>query len=159
RLDDGRPTRLYSGHSGSVYCLSPSADGKWLATGSSDQTVRLWTLAGCDVLPALGATFQRRAGNNPIVTAVEPLSFADAMGMKVGDVPVTFGLAGRAVTADDFLARYESQPPNTAIELVARRAVAAAPGADPAAPQTEQVDLFSTRRNPPAVSLFVGEDR
>jgi WD40 repeat protein len=28
RLDDGKPTRLYAGHSGPVFCLAPSKDGK-----------------------------------------------------------------------------------------------------------------------------------
>jgi hypothetical protein len=162
RLADGRPTRLYAGHSGPVYCLAPSKDGKWLATGSSDQTVRLWTLAGCDAMPTLGATFERRADGTPIVKSVEALSFAEAMGMKPGDVPVQFGLAGRQVTADDFLARFDAQLPNTPIELIVQRRVEAPPAPAPDAPaaaRMERVDLHSTKRNSPAVSLFVGQDR
>ena len=97
RLDDGRPTRLYSGHSGPVYCLAPAKDGRWLATGSSDQTVRLWTLANCDKPPTLGAVFER-GPDGTRVTAVEPLSFAEAMGLKKGDLAVKFGLAQRKST-------------------------------------------------------------
>ena len=90
-LDDGGRRRLYAGHDGAVTCLAPSKDGHWLATGSFDQTVRLWTLAGCDEVPRLGAVFEpdgRRA-----VKSVEPLSFGEAMGLQVGDKPVKFALA------------------------------------------------------------------
>ncbi|HEX8199472.1 MAG TPA: WD40 repeat domain-containing protein, partial [Isosphaeraceae bacterium] len=44
RLKDGRRTRLYAGHSGPVYALAPAPDGRWLVTGSSDQTARIWRL-------------------------------------------------------------------------------------------------------------------
>ena len=80
RLEDGRPTRLCSGHSGPVYCLAPSKDGRWLATGSSDQTVRLWTLAGCDSPPTLGAEFGRlpegRASSRPSRLSASPRPWA-----------------------------------------------------------------------------------
>jgi WD40 repeat protein len=162
RVDDGKPVRLYSGHSGPVYCLAPSKSGRWLATGSSDQTVRLWTLAGCDTLPTLGATFERRPGTPTVVTAVEPLSFAEVMGLRKGDIPFRYGLAGapKEVTEDDFFARYESMVPNTAIEMYVRRRVEPPPGAGPgAAAAVEVIGLYTTKRNAPAVSLFVGEDR
>ncbi len=127
RLDDGRPTRLYAGHSGPVYCLAPAKDGRWLATGSSDQTVRLWTLAGCDTPPTLGAVFER--GPEGIrVTEVAPFSFADAMGIKKGDVLIKFGLARKEVDADDFLAHFEEQLPNSPIEVIVRRKVEPPPG-------------------------------
>lgn len=150
RADDGRPTRLYSGHSGPVYCLAPSSDGRWLATGSSDQTVRLWTLDGCDTPPTLGAEFGPGANGTRVVTAVTPLGFADAMGLEKGDVPTAYALDGKIVSETDFLARYEAQVPNTRIELIVRRR--AANGAE------ELVAVGTSRRDSPAASLFLSED-
>jgi WD40 repeat protein len=164
RLDNGRPTRLYAGHSGPVYCLAPSKDGRWLATGSSDQTVGLWTLAGCDTPPILGATFER-GPDGLLVTAVEPFGFAEAMGLKKGDVAVKFGLARKEANADDFLAHYEEQLPNSTIELIVRRKVEPPPGQGqgqalaPPAAANELIGLYTSRRNSPALSLFVAEDR
>jgi WD40 repeat protein len=37
-----RGTRTYTGHTGNVLCVTPSPDGRYFATGSSDQTIRIW---------------------------------------------------------------------------------------------------------------------
>lgn len=34
--------RALMGHTGPVYCVTPSPDGKWLASASSDRTIRIW---------------------------------------------------------------------------------------------------------------------
>jgi len=39
------PTATLTGHSGSVLCLSFSPDGRTLASGSSDKTIKLWHVA------------------------------------------------------------------------------------------------------------------
>jgi WD40 repeat protein len=44
-LNPGAPTRgsrTYTGHTGNVLCVTPSPDGRYFATGSSDQTIRIW---------------------------------------------------------------------------------------------------------------------
>ena len=41
---DGRLVRRLPGHPTTVYALSPSADGKYLASASDDQTFKLWDL-------------------------------------------------------------------------------------------------------------------
>jgi WD40 repeat protein len=154
RLDNGQRTRFLVGHQGPVYCLAPSKDGRWLATGSLDQTVHLWTLAGYDVLPILGAEFRRLPDGARVVKSVERLGFAEAMGLKVGDVPTRFALGGKSVTAEDFFARCDSQLPNTSIELIVRRKVE-----PPKGPPTEvETPLRTTMRNGSALSLFLGED-
>jgi RNA polymerase sigma factor (sigma-70 family) len=38
----GKEARPYRGHKNNVHCLAYSADGKFLASGSSDKTIRLW---------------------------------------------------------------------------------------------------------------------
>ena len=40
------PERTYEGHTAPIVSLAVSPDGKWLASGSWDRTVRLWSLAG-----------------------------------------------------------------------------------------------------------------
>ena len=54
-LPDRSRTRVFQGHLGAVYGLAPSADGRWLASVSTDLTVRLWRLSGCDSRPAPGS--------------------------------------------------------------------------------------------------------
>lgn len=158
RLEDGLRTRVLDGHGGAVYGLAPSEDGRWLATGSADQTVRLWTLAGCDELAPLGAEFDRRGDGVVVVAEVAPRGFAEAAGLRAGDVVEAFGLAGRIVAADVFLAGYATAPPNTRLELQVRRAVDPPPAAADAA-RSEVVLVGTSKRDGPALSLFVGQDR
>ncbi len=84
-LPDGTRTRVLSGHADAVHGLAPSPDGRWLATVAADQTVRLWSLAGCDVRAPLGAKLTRDAQGNWIVSEVSTRSFAHRMGLSVGD--------------------------------------------------------------------------
>lgn len=37
--------RSLRGHSGAIHALALSADGRWVATGSEDQTIRIWDLS------------------------------------------------------------------------------------------------------------------
>ncbi len=37
-----RETQRFVGHTGNVLCVTPSPDGRLFATGSSDQTIRIW---------------------------------------------------------------------------------------------------------------------
>ncbi|AGA30388.1 hypothetical protein [Singulisphaera acidiphila] len=143
RLQDGARTRIYAGHSGPVYTLAPSPDGVWLATGSADQTVRFWRLAGCDTLPPLGARFNKADGGQVSVAAVEPKSFAEAMDLHVGDEVQKFYVGGKE--ASD-VGQLDSVLPNTKIEFVVQRA-------------GKRVELITTKRDAPALSLFPALDR
>ncbi len=145
-LETGERTRLFAGHFSAVYAMAPSPDGKWLATGSSDQTVRLWRLAGCDRRPPLGATLNRAADGTWSVTAVAPLGFADAMGLKPGDRIEIVALNAEKRGLDEVLGTLDRLEPGTKIEFGVRR------GAD-------LVPLETTRRDAPSLSLFVGDNR
>ena len=89
-----RRVRLLAGHAGPVLALAPSPDGKWLATGSSDQTLRLWPLARRDALAPFGATFAPGPEGRLTATAIAPLGFAEAMGLERGDVVEKLFVAG-----------------------------------------------------------------
>ncbi|GHO79554.1 hypothetical protein KSD_73250 [Ktedonobacter sp. SOSP1-85] len=45
RMPTNRCIRTLEGHAGGVFSLSLSADGRWLASGSEDQTIRLWEVS------------------------------------------------------------------------------------------------------------------
>lgn len=38
----GRKVKTFVGHTGNVLCVTPSPDSRYFATGSSDQTIRIW---------------------------------------------------------------------------------------------------------------------
>ena len=44
--DIGARQRLLRGHTGPIFSFAFSGDSRWLATGSHDQTARLWDLRG-----------------------------------------------------------------------------------------------------------------
>jgi WD40 repeat protein len=149
RLPDGQRTRVFSGHSGAVYGLAPSADGRWLASASADQTVRLWTLAGCDVRPPLGATFERNAQGVFNVKEVAHRGFAEQMGLLPGDRidQCSRSVVDRQVpiAPDALIREIDTIAPGMPIAIVANR------GGQPAQFQT-------TRRDSPVLSLFLGSD-
>jgi WD40 repeat protein len=85
--------RLLRGHDSEVYAIAPSPDDqrRWLLTGSADQTIRLWSLAGCDRTAPFGATF-RVQGGRWVVSTVANRSPADLQGLKTGDIVVGLSL-------------------------------------------------------------------
>ncbi len=144
RLEDGQRTRVFNGHLGPVYAIAASPDGRWLLSGSVDQTARLWRLAGCDARPELGATSIRNAAGEAVVATVEPRGFADAMGMKVGDV-VEILAVGREVRNPIDFRPLADVPPGVTIGFQIRRGA-------------ERFQVPTTRRDSPALSVFVGDD-
>jgi len=146
RLPDGQRTRVFLGHAGAIYGLAPSADGRWLASASADQTVRLWTLAGCDTRPPLGATLDRDAQGVFTVKDVTPRGFAQEMGLRPGDRIERCCLGSVAVAPEVLTQQIDTIVPGTSIFIVVRR------GGRP-----EQVQ--TTRRDSPVLSFFPGSDR
>jgi WD40 repeat protein len=52
-LDAERPARKFQGHSGEIWALAPSPDGRLLVTTADDQTLRIWSPDGSKALLAL----------------------------------------------------------------------------------------------------------
>jgi WD40 repeat protein len=50
---DGTKRGHYVGHEGAVWAVTPSRDGRFLISGSADQTVRLWNLATRELIVTL----------------------------------------------------------------------------------------------------------
>jgi len=143
-LDTGTRTRLFAGHDGApVYALAPSPDGKWLVTGSADQTVRFWRLEGCDTLAAVGARFEPSPGSIGKVAAVDRRGFAESMGMRAGDV-IEALFVGPDAKPD--LKALDGVPPAVPIVFHASR-------------DGRRVSYGTTRRDPPALTLFPALDR
>jgi WD40 repeat protein len=145
-LDTGQRTRYLAGHGGTAYALAPSPDGRFLVTGSSDQTAAVWSLAGCDTLAPLGATFQRATDGRWSATAVQRLGFADRMGVNVGDVLELATIDLKPVALDEFVRRADAVLPDTRLEVQVRRGA-------------EALIFTTTKRESPFLSVFVGEDR
>lgn len=46
--DPSKGLHILRGHTGTITALAISPDNQWLASGSEDQTIRLWSLANAD---------------------------------------------------------------------------------------------------------------
>ncbi len=164
-LDTGARTRVYAGHSSPIVALAPSPDGRWLASSGLDQTVMLYPMDGCDVRPALGVALKAGRDGAWTVDAVERRSMAAAMGLLPADVFVQVGIGWGAdqlkyyntpAEIDEFfrvLAQLE--PYLYTIGFKVRRGLPI-PGVGFI---TFETVLPTTRRNNPALALFLGTDR
>ena len=99
--------RSFIGHQGPVYSLSESPDGRFLATASTDRTIRLWSLERFATLgmPDFELT------NDGLIRVVFAGGSAQAAGIQVGDRLLTInGLSVAAVLDRIFNRRWDLQP-------------------------------------------------
>ncbi|MFO0958196.1 MAG: WD40 repeat domain-containing protein [Isosphaeraceae bacterium] len=123
-LDDLRACkRLLKGHSDHVLDLAPDPHGRWLVTGGADQTVRLWSLDGCDRTPGFGAMFRAdRLGW--IIDQIEPRSPADLQGLVPGDRPYRADMddvQGNGKIRPGLAAEWDRAEPGLTLRLRVRR--------------------------------------
>jgi WD40 repeat protein len=159
-LETGERTRVYAGHSSPVVSLAPSPDGRWLVSGSMDQTVMLYPLDRCDTRAPLGADFTLRPDRTRVVTIVSPRSFAASMGLLPGDVIVQVGLGkehfNKPKEIDEFFERLPRLEPYLSnIGIRVRRTVLI----PTIGVITFEKTLPTTLRDNPALVLFLGTDR
>lgn len=163
-LETGRRTRFFVGHSAPVTALAPSPDGRWLASGSVDQTIKIYPLIGCDTMPGFGATFRQDADSSWVIDTVEPRGFAAAMGLLAGDRVVKgqiidrSGIRGYATPEEvaELTRRVDAVLPNDEIGLFVRRTVWI-PGLGYF--EVNLPPLPSSKRNNPVFNLLVGLDK
>ncbi len=156
---------MYAGHSSPVVSLAPSPDGRWLASGSMDQTVMFYPLDGCDAQAPLGFTYAPRRDGVLGILSVEPRSFAAAMGLFPGDVLVQVGIGWgednkRFYNTPQEIEGFFGQLPRLdpylyKIGIKVRRTLMI----PTIGLITYETELPTTRRNNPALVLFLGTDR
>lgn len=149
--ESGKRLRMFAGPAGPVYALAPSPDGRWLAAGSSDQTIRICPLAGCDQLARLGVSFERRPDGRWQVKTVEPLAFGDRdmMQLKPGDIALWGSILKQVhsgANLPNFARAADEVEPFTTIQMQVQR-------------DGRVLNMTTTKRDSPALSLFVGTDR
>jgi WD40 repeat protein len=142
----GRRTQLLAGHEGAVTALAEAPDGRWLLTGSFDQTVRLWTLEGAESVAPLGAGFRTAADGSIVVATALPQSFAAEMGLRADDVLDVCGFGTDRVKPAEFVTRVDQVAPDIPISIQVRPR--------PDEPGRGPIAMMTSKRQQPAASLF-----
>jgi hypothetical protein len=119
----------------------------------------LWTLAGCDTFPRLGASFLDGPAGWTVADVI-PGGFADGMGLRHGDVVEKAGI-GKEPFEDSqairrFVDRVESTPLGIEIAAIVRRRYSV-PWFGPVEITLDPTN--TTRRDSPALTISVGNDR
>ncbi len=167
-LETGSRTRVLAGPLAAVVSVVPSPDGRWLASGSLDQTVTLYPLADCDQRPGLGARF-RATPEGLIVESVTSRGFADAMGLVPGDVVTLAYIGSKGFARAEDLARLKLKDDIAGFPAAADQAPAGLVTIGIEARRRAltplwgvldyRVRLPSTKRDSPALTLLLGDDK
>ena len=147
--DEGKRTRFLYGHESTVTALGISPDGKWLVSGSADQSVRLWAIREFDRPTPFGAKGVLQQ-NRLLITEVADRSAAKERGLRPQDLvdvarinPVRTDLTQfQSVPLAGFLNQAEALDADQEIQIEGHRS-------------DGQSFVFSTRkRTAPTLSLF-----
>ncbi len=150
--------RYYRDHTNAVNSLSQSADGRYLASGSQDQTIRIWSLDGLLTQPAKfsqraawGGDFEIRDGK---LIATSLLEFGILKGRRLQDadqvVKIALPYEGQRREITDphqILNALETSPLTEAVEVHASRAGANLPPFIVTPAWEPMTTLFIDRRN------------
>jgi len=150
--------RYYRDHTNAVNSLSQSADGRYLASSSQDQTVRIWSLDGLLTRPesfeksaAWGGEFRLR-DNQLIVTSLLESGILRGRRLQEADQIVMIALSqdgGRVEFTDpqQMLKALKSLPLTESVEIHAARADANVPPLIVTPAWEPMSTLFIDRRN------------
>jgi WD40 repeat protein len=160
RLDPAQAAFVYAsthkleGHSAAVTCVAPSPDGRWVATGSDDQTARLWLTRGWRTVPPLGIRAVEEGGRF-VVAEVAPRSFGEFMGLEKGDVLISWRVALPGVAGYDgvtpipvnpeMISFWDRVPSGSPMRIKVSRAGA-------------EREFLTSRSDNAVLSLFIGEN-
>ncbi len=150
--------RYYRDHTNAVNSLSQSADGRYLASSSQDQTIRIWSLDGLLAQPvrfsnraAWGGDFEIRDGT---LVATSLLEFGILSGRRLKDsdqiVKIALQQEGQRVELTDpqqILKALEDLPLTESVEIHAARAGANLPPFIVTPAWEPMTTLFIDRRN------------
>jgi WD40 repeat protein len=150
--------RYYRDHTNAVNSLSQSADGRYLASSSQDQTIRIWSLDGLLTQPAgfsnraaWGGDFEIRDGT---LVAASLLEFGILSGRRLKDsdqiVKIALHHEGQRLELTDpqqMLKALEFQPLTESVEIHAARAGAILPPFIVTPAWEPMTTLFIDRRN------------
>ena len=150
--------RYYRDHTNAVNSLSQSADGRYLASSSQDQTIRIWSLDGLLTQPAKfsqraawGGDFEIRDGK---LIATSLLEFGILKGRRLQDADQVVKIAlpyegqRREITdPQQILNALETSPLTEAVEVHAARAGANLPPFIVTPAWEPMTTLFIDRRN------------
>ncbi|MBL8798096.1 MAG: caspase family protein [Planctomycetia bacterium] len=141
--------RLFTGHTGAVLSVAPSADHKLLVSASKDQTIACWSLADWANEPELGVSFELQGGKL-VAKAVIAGSPGWEAGLNPGDEVTLLAFNGKPVEggAGKWLERLQQPVPGRELYFRLRRAGAAQP-----------VDLLTTVRQRPVWRFYPTRDR
>jgi WD40 repeat protein len=141
--------RLFTGHTGAVMSVAPSADHKLLVSASKDQTIACWSLADWPNEAELGTSFEIQGGKL-LVKATEAGSPGWEAGLTKGDEVVMLAFNAKPIEggAPKWLERLQQPVPGRELYFRLKRAGAAQP-----------VDLLTTVRQRPVWRFYPTRDR
>lgn len=151
----GETLRVFVGHEGEVWAVSPSTDGRYLASASDDQAIRLWSLEKEPEplrFPVVGTSLED-SENGIEVSAVKEEFPAESAGIRVGDIVVSVD-GNTFDSTEDLVAYSRTTSPGDSITYRVSRS-----GEELNFSMTIKEMIVPQTRVGPLANLFVARDR